>query len=223
MQGVAVKDASEQEAVRKQPKVAIEGTKYLHEYVCPPFRSAGRSDNILKGLFYETLGTKQNLVSPLSDEIGPRPIYTLKPYDHTIPQESVFYRDGGPNLLRSFYEVYVEYGDPSEYSFAMGTLGSWEHWVELRGCQFFKPYYKKMREALKAKIESEALLAARKALKAGIGPQSLQAAKWLRDAVKGPANGRGRPSKEQVQGEIKRQAEEEKDLASDLERLGLDA
>lgn len=57
-------------------------------------------------------------------------------------------------------------------------------------------------------------------MKQGGGPMALQAAKWLRDAVK-PAKGRGRPSKEEVNAELKKQAELVQDGYKDLERLGL--
>lgn len=186
---------------------------------------------MLRSLFYEFQNNRQELLAPIQDDIGPRPIYTLKCYDHEIDETSPIFRedrvnpvDGttvrGCNLLRSLYLLYLEYGDPSEYSFALGTLGDWQHWCELRDCAFFKPYLIKMREALKAKIDSETLLAAKEVLRGPQGTGTLQAAKWLRDAVSDQTKSkRGRPSNDEVKNEVKRLAQDEKDLVADLQRI----
>lgn len=193
-------------------------TRYIHETVRPPFRTDGKY--MLRSLFYEFQNNRQELLAPIQDDIGPRPIYTLKFYDHEIDETSPIYRHSGPNLLRSLYLLYLEYGDPSEYSFALGTLGDWQHWCELRDCAFFKPYLITMREALKAKIDSETLLAAKEVLRGPQGTGTLQAAKWLRDAVSDQTKSkRGRPSNDEVKNEVKRLAQDEKDLAADLIRI----
>jgi len=198
--------------------LGIADPRYIHQTVCPPFRTDGKY--MLRSLFYELQNNRQELLAPIQDEIGPRPIYTLKCYDHEIDETSPIFRHGSCNLLRSLYLVYLEYGDPSEYSFALGTLGDWQHWCELRECAFFKPYLTKMREALKAKIDSETLLAAKEVLRGPQGTGTLQAAKWLRDAVSDQTKTkRGRPSNDEVKNEVKRLAQDEKDLAADLIRI----
>jgi hypothetical protein len=203
---------------------AVQNTlPYLHLSVKPPYRGP-TGHYYLRGLFLETMPLvtgARSIDSPLIDELGARPIFTLKTYDYTLPSDSPFYREGGNNLLRSFHELYVQYSDPAEYTFATENLGSYEHWKRLVECSFFEPYLAEMRVSLDAKLESEALQAARKVAQAGLGPQSLQAAKWLHDAVKEPKTKRGRPSKDEVQGELRRTAKEQSELDSDLKRLGI--
>lgn len=167
----------------------------------------------------ETLEPKDQAVFALKDSIGPRPIFTLKTYDHTIPPESIFYRKEDSNLLKSIYLLYLEYSDPSEYNFAIGTLGSWEHWRQLREATFFQDTYKLMKNALDAKVKGEAIQAARQVASLG-GPQALQAAKWLHSLGEGKAK-RGRPSKDEVEGQLKRDAEEARRINEDIKRLGL--
>jgi len=165
----------------------------------------------LRSLFYET-GCNKDFDFP--------PVYTLKLRDHDIPTDSVVYNPEGCNRCRSIYLEYVDIADPSEYKFAMRVFGSWEHWRQLRECDFFQPTYKLMKEALKVKLESEVVELAKQTIKAGVGPQSLQAAKWLYDQIR-PHTKRGRPSKAEVDGELKRQSSEAKELKEDLERLNL--
>lgn len=166
--------------------------------------------------------TKPELVCPFSDPLGGRPAFTLKCEDYEIKPESHVHRAGGVNLLRSLYQVYLEYGDPSEYTFAQGTFGpdGWNHWLRLRDSSVLRKTYPKMKLALQAKIESEAFQAARRIAKGGLGPQSLQAAKWLHDSIK-VKSGRGRPSKAQIDSELRVEVQKQTDLRSDMERLGL--
>lgn len=39
----------------------------------------------------------------------------------------------------SFYQEYMQHD--SEYAAAVALLGSWTHWLTLRKCSWFKPYY----------------------------------------------------------------------------------
>lgn len=176
----------------------------------------------LKCLFYETI--EPDAISPLQDIIGPRPLWTLKPRDYEIPPESQYYRsDPDSNLLRSFYLLYIEANDPSEYGFAMETLGSWDHWLKLKECGFFQPYLKEMRSTLQAKMEYELVKAAQDIVQTGVGPQVLQAAKWLYESIKGPKikSKRGRPSNEEIEGRLKQEAREVSEFNEDAKRLGI--
>jgi hypothetical protein len=190
--------------------------QYLNETVSVPFPPVNGYVP-LRSLFLET-STLEDKVVWIRDDAGPRPIFTLKTYDHTIPEESVFYRHQGPNLLKSIYLLYLEYSDPSEYSFALGAFGSWEHWRQLRESIFFQDTYKLMKDALEAKIKSAAIKAACGVAQSS-GPQALQAAKWLHSLGEGKK--RGRPSKEELAKELKREAEEAKLLEEDTKRLGI--
>lgn len=191
---------------------------YLHTTVCLPF-APSNGWLPLRSLFLETIDPATQAIFPLRDSIGPRPMYTLKTYDHTIPPESNFHRKDDSNLLKSIYLLYLDYSDPSEYHFALGAFGAWEHWRQLREAVFFKDTYKLMKDALDAKVKSEAAQAARQVAQEG-GPQALQAAKWLHSLGENKAK-RGRPSKDEVEGELKREAEEARQLNEDITRLGL--
>lgn len=177
---------------------------------------------MLRGLFYETLAQDPITNALIADDVGHRPIFTLKTYDHEIPMESIFYRHGGVNSLRSLYQIYLQAADPTEYKFAVDTFGNYEHWKALIDCEFFKEYLNEMRETLALKLDSQTVEVAKKIVERKDHPQSLQAAKWLNSLVKQKvAPKRGRPSKDEVQGELLRQVNAQKDFLEDQKRLGL--
>jgi hypothetical protein len=180
---------------------------------------------MLRSLFYETQNNRQELQAPIQDDAGPRPVFTLKTRDYEINETSPMYRHQGPNLLKSLHILFLEYSDPTEYSFAQGVFGEqggWEHWLKLREAAFFKRYYVRMREALVIKMESDLVAQAKRIAKAPLGPQSLQAIKWLHGVLRQTEKSkRGRPSNDEIEGELKRKAEEAEDLSDDIERLGL--
>jgi hypothetical protein len=191
---------------------------YLHQTVPIPFPMVG-GRYILNGLFYEKMGHNQSLVSVIKN----RPIFTLKVYDYEIPESSVFYRKGELNRLKSLHQLYLEYEDPSEYNFATSVFGNFEHWKALTQTGFFREYLKEMRDVLAIKLDAKTVQAARRVMDTGVGPQALQAAKWLNQRVKEnqPKPTRGRPSNDEVAGELKRQAAEQVEANDDLARLGL--
>jgi len=136
------------------------------------------------------------------------PVFTLRDFDY----------DGLP----SFKRMYMEASDPSEYSFAMETLGSWEHWEKLCSVGFFKPYIEKWRKELVLKLKSDGLIAlTRLAGNAKSEAQRLQAAKFLADEgfVPDKRVKRGRPSKEEVEGEMNRRLQHLSDVEEDLDRI----
>lgn len=113
-------------------------------------------------------------------------IYTLK--DEDLP--------GYPSLYRLFMEV----GDPEEYTFAITHLGGWQHWKTLRESAFFKATYLEWKEELETKYRSQAVAGIIKAAQ-GTSRDALQAAKYVAEKGwdKKPSKAtRGRPSKEQV-------------------------
>lgn len=149
----------------------------------------------LRGLFFETTG---------ADKTGV--VYTLKDRDH----------EGFPSL----YRLYMEADDPTEYTFAVTCLDSWEHWEMLCACRWFKEYINRWRRELEVRAKARALLAIKEVASSG-GKEAYQANKFL---VAGgwkttTKRGAGRPSKEEVSDAAKAMAEEARDLNDDLARV----
>lgn len=103
--------------------------------------------------------------------------------------------------------LYIESEDVTEARFAEQVFGNQEHWRKLCSAQWFGEYIDEWRKDL------EGILSARGVdLMKTHAANSPVAAKWLAEKgwkgkPQGP-NGRGRPTKEEVQGERKRQAED---------------
>lgn len=153
-----------------------------------------------RGLFYETTLADKTTV-----------LYTLKEQDHEV--DGVIY----PSLRR----LYLEANDPTEYSFAITHLDGIDHWNELLACKWFKPYIEKWRRELELKIKSEALLRLRDMAAKG-GRESFQINKFLVEKGWEPKDGqtkRGRPTKDEVNQEAQRIAEERSRIEKDAERL----
>lgn len=138
----------------------------------------------------------------LPDYVAP---YTLKDYDH----------EG----CMSMYQKYMEYSDPTEYSVALGLLGSWKHWQTLCAAPWFKPYIEQWRGELKQKLAYERFL---EMAEAATKKKDLRATKWLDEkyGIKAPSK-RGRPSKAE-QAQLKEEYKEEQSMIKEeAERLGL--
>jgi len=131
--------------------------------------------------------------------------FTLKDYDH--------------KGAMSMYLKYMEYSDPTEYSVALGLLGSWKHWQALTGADWFKPYIEQWRGELKQKLAYERFVEmADAATKKG----DLRATKWLDEkyGIKAPSK-RGRPSKAEKNAALTEFKEEQTMIKEEAERLGL--
>ena len=135
--------------------------------------------------------------------------FTLKPYDH---QGRI-----------SMYRKYMEIGDPTEYSQAIGLLGSWEHWQVLTSAPWFKPYVDKWREELKVKFESDRYREMQEVAETHKGtPQGVQATKWLAERYSDPSKPkRGRPSKAEKKAALRESLKEDELLSEEAERIGL--
>lgn len=108
-----------------------------------------------------------------------------------------------PELRKKFLECQ----DPVGYKFAEKHLGGYEFLEKLLKTNWFKPHWTTWQEQLRAEIKSKALERIQEIAVEG-SAQSLNAAKYLAngeyiDGIKTP--GRGRPTKEEVSGELKRQ------------------
>jgi hypothetical protein len=155
---------------------------------------------LLLGLFYEKVG---------ADKTGV--LYTLKDRDH----------EGYPSL----YRLYMEMEDPLEHRFANTYLESWEHWVMLNECTWFKPFIERWRSELELKIKTKALLNIRLEAEAGTS-NSYQANKFLlsggwREKEDTPKGRRGRPSKSEILKAADELARDSSSILEDAKRLGI--
>jgi hypothetical protein len=140
------------------------------------------------------------------------PIFSLKSYDLVKPE-------GTYPSLKQIYMAY-DHIPNFEYEFALDVFNSWDHWTKLANDTIpaIKDEIKTWREELDIKIKA-------KTLKAMIiasmdnDAKGVNAAKYL--AEKGYLPKRGRPSKEEVERERKVQAGVNRELESDMERIGL--
>ena len=142
-------------------------------------------------------------------------IFTLKPYDH--------------KGHISLYRKYMEIADPTEYEVARQCLGSWKHWKNLTNAGWFKAYLDEWRKELDNRIKAESAKIAQELAKSSKSDATrFQAAKWLADRgydpepkTKTTKQKRGRPSNDEVMGELRKELEKHKDLSEDWDRLGL--
>lgn len=159
------------------------------------FRLSNRK-RLLKGLFYETT---------MADKTGVK--YTLKDEDHL----------GFPSLSR----LYLQSNDPTEYSFAVTHLESWDHWEMLCECNWFKPYIARWRRELEMKMKSEALSRIMSSAKQA-GKDTLAANRFLIEKGWEPKQGqtkRGRPTKDEIRDEATRLANTHAQINDDFERV----
>ncbi len=126
-------------------------------------------------------------------------------------------KDGYINARKSF----VELGDPTGYKWAMEYLGDWMHYLALCKCKWFKEALVGWQEELRIKVQSEALDVIRK-VAASDDKQAAVAARYLAEYgwEKKPST-RGRPSKAELQGELKKAVEVLSVEDEDAKRIGL--
>jgi hypothetical protein len=107
-----------------------------------------------------------------------------------------------------------------EYEFAIDTLGSWDHWCKLANDTIpdIKDTIKAWRDELDIKHQALGMKALIHASKDN-DAKAVNAAKYL--VEKGYISKRGRPSKAEIEGEVRRSARSKKELNDDLERIGL--
>lgn len=150
---------------------------------------------LLRKLFYEMT---------LAGEDKAKVKYTLKEFDH----------EGYPSL----YKLYLAVGDPTEYQFATSYFHNFDHWERLTSTKWFAPLIAKWRKELELKIRSAAL-ARLLAEGKSTSKNAFQANKYLLEKGWLEKDSKGRPSKDQVIAEAKRQAAETKVLDEDFLRI----
>lgn len=157
-----------------------------------------------KALFFETTLPEYR--------IEMEPEWTLKERDHLA-------HDG--KTYRSMKKIYLEMEDVTEYEFAMATLGSFTHWETLCKSPWFKEHIDQWRKELNLKLKAKGM---RSIIKAATIDENLsfQVMKYLADNQYIDKGGkRGRPSKEEVKAELRKEAEANKVFLDDAERIGL--
>ena len=142
------------------------------------------------------------------------PIWCMKDYD--LVKDNITYPS-----LKKIYMAY-DHVPGAEYDFAMEHLGSWDHWIKLCNSNDTSSRIKDMIQAWRNEIDIRIKAQNIKAImrhSLDDDPKGLQAAKYL--VEKGYAKRAGRPSKEEVERELKTDARAVKDRQADLERIGL--
>lgn len=146
-------------------------------------------------LFYETHADRYN------DKW--QPVFTLNK-DH-------------PGLINA-RKTFVELCDPTGYKWAMLYLGDYAHWLHLLKQQFFRDAYETWMDELNMKLKSEAIARLQEIAKSDTA-QATVANKYLASREYDKAE-RGRPSKSEITGELKRAVQMSEMERDDLERIG---
>jgi hypothetical protein len=156
-----------------------------------------------KALFYETTLPEER------ETFGTA--WTLKEEDHIV----------GDKVYRSMKRIYIEMEDVTEYDFAIATLGSYKHWERVLESPIIRPHIDQWRKELNLKLKARAM---RSIIKSATEDEKLsfQAMKYLADnEYLEKKNKRGRPSKEEVKAELRKEVQVNKTLQDDAERIGL--
>lgn len=127
----------------------------------------------------------------------------------------------------NFGKEYVKLGDTSGYKITQLLLnGDYSHWLNLMKCLWFKDAKEFWDKELEAKLFAEGLSVVKEIAKDPSHKGRLQAAKILLDKGASPTPSkmgskgrRGRPTTEEVSGYLKEEAEAQKTLQDDFERI----
>ena len=131
-------------------------------------------------------------------------------YDITYDPEIAMYCLKGHDMKKdgkvflSLKQLYLSYEDITEYEFAVNCFEGWHHWLAVSQNRDVAKQLDQWREELEIKFRSKAIKSiANQALDPN--KPSYQAAAFIADR-KWIQNGKGAPTKDQVEGERKRQA-----------------
>lgn len=148
------------------------------------------------------------------NEMTPDYIFTFDDYDNEA--------EG----LYSLKRLYLKFDDTTEYEQAMHILGSTTHWEKFVNSDFIKQHIEEYRAELKARTRSKAL---KQLLESAENSPSdavrHQAQKFLvkegfrlMDGEEAVRPKRGRPSKDEIEGNLKAMSAEEKRVMDDYNR-----
>ena len=160
--------------------------------------------------------------SKFKDEKGRYIVQGLFIEDRYNDEMAVFTFDGEDKLYKgktfiSLKQRFLDHGDPKEYSFARKYLYDWPHWQRLCKNAIVKRHIEQWRKELELSLIAEGVATI---VDLAVNQDSYQAAKYLADRGWDKEKV-GRPSKEQVQGELKRRADETEAIDEDFELLKL--
>lgn len=133
---------------------------------------------------------------------------------------AIFTYDGEDKLYKdktyySLKRLYLEEGDPNEYLFANTFLYDWDHWQRLCNNVIVRTHIDKWREELELRLISEGVSSL---IHLAVNENSFQAAKYLAD--KGWDKSKvGRPSKEAIEGQLKKAAAEREEFGEGVALL----
>lgn len=116
----------------------------------------------------------------------------------------------------SLKKLYLEHMDPVGYDFARTYLFNWTQWQRMKKNSFLKKHIQEWEEELNLKIMSEAVRNIQDIANSADG--GFGAAKWLADRGWDKRRA-GRPSKEQIEAELNKQARDNDEFAADIKRL----
>lgn len=155
-------------------------------------------------LFWETRRDR-------NDEPNMKPIFTFKNRDWEV--------DG--DLYISLKQIYMSYDHipNKEYQFAMDVFGSWEQWAKLLKSSVRHNFHEWQKE-LEIRINAEAIANIMVASRSD-DAKGLNAARYLADKGYIAKRTKGRPTSEEVAGEMKQAIQEKADFVKDAERIGL--
>lgn len=171
-----------------------------------------------------TLLVPPNTTNQLKDHLGRYRTYSLfieRPSENMTPlwswKDDDVIVDGVtyPSLKKIYFSY--DHIPGFEYEFAMATLGSWDHWVKLNSSGL-RGIFAEWRHELEIKNKANAI---RQLMQTAREPNAAgaNASKYL--AESGYTSKRGRPSKEEIEREKKVAAGLDKELESDIQRMGL--
>lgn len=170
---------------------------------------------------FRTKGSNTRYTRQLFAETQNRLVLEKKVID---PLYSLYYDYEG---LVNFRKEYVRLGDPTGYKLAELYLEDYDHWQQLMKASWFVEAKAVWDIELDAKLKADAMQEIKKLVSdEEVAPAvRLSAAKFMATgghrAKPEPKAKRGRPSKEEVEGELKREAELDRDFADDLKRIKL--
>lgn len=137
-------------------------------------------------------------------------IFTLKDRDFADPTGKIYF---------SLKKLFLESDDPTEYTFAITVFGSWKLWNKVKSCKLMRDLIPEWKEELEIKMKSQAQLKIVE-ISNSKSPNAMQAAKYVDQEIF-KRHRRGRPSKEEVQSELKKEAKVSAQVKEDMERLGI--
>ena len=160
--------------------------------------------------------------SKYKDDLGRYKTQGLFLEDKYDREMAVFTYDGEDKVYKgktyiSLKKLYLEHGDPKEYSFARKYLYDWKHWQRMCKNAVIGRHIDEWRKELELDLVSEGISAI---ISLALDKDSYQAAKWMSEAgwTKEKV---GRPSKEAVEGKVKEMAEEDAQYNKEFELIAM--